>query len=94
VVFAQCARGDEFAHRDFHRQYDATARSLGRLGTYGDGRFVDCPHCRDGLKPNIVRIGENGRKAHAEQGYSMDDGAQASSVTVMDPTKVPGGSRA
>jgi hypothetical protein len=26
------ARGDEVAHRDFHQQYDAMARSLGRLG--------------------------------------------------------------
>jgi hypothetical protein len=30
LLAAAC--GDEVAYRDFHRQYDAMARSLGRLG--------------------------------------------------------------
>jgi hypothetical protein len=42
---------------------------------------VGFPRCGGRRKPNIVYFGENVPKAHVEQGYSMVDGAEASSLT-------------
>jgi NAD-dependent SIR2 family protein deacetylase len=46
-------------------------------------RFVDCRRCGGRLNPNIVCFGESVRKAHVKQGYSMVNGAKASSLTVF-----------
>src|SRR6201986_2690660 len=62
-------------------------------GTHGDGRIVDCPRCGDRLKPNTVCLGENVRKAHAEQGYSMVDGAETSSLTARTGATRPPAAR-